>query len=287
VIAVCGDRRCYAAVCHRVLITMILSLTLSACAARAPVRPSGTATPDPGAIDAFVQATQRCAGLQTLTAELRLSGRAGGEKVRGTIHAGLAAPSALRFEAVAPFGAPVFILAGRDNRASLLLPRENRVLADAAVPAVLERLTGLALAADDLRLILTACLVQNTAPADGRAWPNGWRAVSVGAGITAYLKEIDAVPSVVAADHGNWRVDYANHQNGWPRSVRIRSADEGTSTLVDITAALEQVEINTTIDDKAFVVTPPAGAAPITLDDLRSVAPLKQQEGGASAPPRR
>ena len=69
----------------------------------------------------------------TLTAELRLSGRAGDEKLRGTLHAGFAAPASLRVEALAPFGQPFFILAGRDNRATLLLPREDRVLRDAPV----------------------------------------------------------------------------------------------------------------------------------------------------------
>ena len=258
---------------------VLSAIALSACATRGPVRPAGTETPDPTAGEAFKQATRQCAGLKTMTGELRLSGRAGSEKIRGTLHAGLAAPASVRFEAVAPFGPPVFILAGRDNRATLLLPREDRVLADASVPEVLDRLTGLALAADDLRLILTGCLTETATPAEGRSWPGGWRAVTVGAGITAYLKDVNSTPTVIAADHGAWRVDYADHQNLWPRSVRIRSAEDpataGAGARIDITARLEQLEINTTIDERAFVVMIPSGASPITLEDLRSVAPLK------------
>jgi hypothetical protein len=208
-----------------------------------------------------------------LTAELRLSGRAGDERIRGTLLTGLAAPAAIRFEAVAPFGAPVFILGGRDNRATLLLPREDRVLRDAAVPELLERLTGLSLGADDLRLILTGCLAREARPADGRAWPDGWRAVTVGDGVTAYLRDIDGAATIVAADHGTWRVDYANHANGWPRLVRLRSA---TDSRIDLTATIDQLEINTGIDDRAFAVDVPAGARPMTIDDLRSVAPLKE-----------
>jgi hypothetical protein len=222
-----------------------------------------------------------------MTGELRLSGRAGSEKIRGTLHAGLAAPASVRFEAVAPFGQPFFILAGRDNRATLLLPREQRVLADAAVADLLERLTGLRLSANDLRLILTGCLAQSAVPSDGRSWSGGWRAVTLAAPTaapksdpqqatapetTVYMKSINGVPLIVAADRGPWHIDYSNHQNGWPRSVRIRSADGGG---IDISAALEQIEINTDIDEKAFVVDIPAGAAPMTLDHLRSVAPLK------------
>jgi outer membrane lipoprotein-sorting protein len=56
-----------------------------------------------------------------------------------------------------------------------------------------------------------------------------------------------------------------------PRRVRIRSI----SGDVDLTASLEQVEINTGIDARAFEVDAPATAAPITLAHLRSVVPLR------------
>jgi outer membrane biogenesis lipoprotein LolB len=202
----------------------VCAVALCACATRTPPRPSGPHTTDPTAIDAFNQATRQCAGLKTITAELRLSGRAGDQKLRGTLITGLAAPASVRFEAVAPFGQPVFILAGRDNRATLLLPRDRLVLRDAPVPDLLERLTGLKLTAGDLRLLLTGCLAEPATPADGRAFSNGWRAVSLGADVTAYLKNVNGAPAVVAADHGNWRVDYTNHQNAWTSSRSIRSS---------------------------------------------------------------
>jgi outer membrane biogenesis lipoprotein LolB len=253
---------------------LLCAVALSGCAARVPPRPAGAEKPDPGAVDAFVTATRRCAGLKTMTGELRLSGRAGREKLRGTLHAGLAAPAALRVEAVAPFGQPVFILAGRDNRATLLLPRDDRVLRDAPVEAVLERLTGLALNAADLRLILTGCLADPSNPSDGRAFAQGWRAVTLASGIVAYLREVSGAPVVIAADHGNWHVDYAQHLNGWPRHVRIRSADGE----IDLSAAVGDLEVNTDIDPKAFDVVVPASAAPMTLDHLRAVAPLRGTE---------
>ena len=255
------------------LAIVLCTIVVSACAARAPVRPSGATAPDPTAVDAFVQATKPCAGLKTMTGALHLSGRAGAEKIRGTLHTGLEAPAAVRFEAVAPFGQPFFILAGRDNRASLLLPRENRVLADASVPQLLERLTGLSLTATDLRLILTGCLAEGVEPTEGRSWPGGWRAVNLGTGVTAYLKTVNASPAVVAADRGAWRIDYAAHQSGWPRTVRIRGGEAGTP--IDITASIEDLEVNTPIDAKAFTIAAPAGAAPMTIDELRSVQPLR------------
>jgi outer membrane biogenesis lipoprotein LolB len=255
----------------RVCLVIACAAALTSCAARTPARPSGPETLDPTAVDAFTQATEQCPGLKTITAEMRLSGRAGDEKLRGTLHTGLAAPAALRVEALAPFGQPFFILAGRDNRATLLLPRDASILSDAPVPDVLERLTGLALSASDLRLILTGCLSDPANPTNGRAFGRDWRAVTLDGGIVAYIRTVAGTPAVVAADHGNWRVDYSMHRNGFPRQVRIRSV----SGEVDMTAALEQIEINTAIDDRAFQVEAPANAVPITLEHLRSVVPLR------------
>ena len=248
-----------------------LALTVAACGTRLPARPSDPGTQDPAAIAAFMQATRQCGGLKTFTAELRLSGRAGSEKLRGTLLTGLEAPASVRVEAVAPFGQPFFILAGRDNRATLLLTRDALVLRDAPVPDVLSRLTGLSLSATDLRLILTGCLASPATPSNGRAFRDDWRAVTLATGITAFIRNVNGSPAVVAADHGEWRVDYAMHQNAWPRQVRIRSV----SGDVDMTAALGEVEVNGGIDSRAFEVAVPANAAPMTLDHLRSVVPLR------------
>jgi outer membrane lipoprotein-sorting protein len=253
------------------LLCAALSL-LGACGARTPKRPEGPGAADPAAVQTFESATRQCAGLKTLTAEIRLSGRAGGERLRGTLHAGLAAPGALRFEAVAPFGPPVFVLAGRNNRATLLLPRDDLVLSDVALADVLERLTALALDADAVRLILSGCLTQGAPATDGRSWDGGWFAVSLGADTTAYLQQRNGTAIVAAADYGSWLIDYGDHLNGWPRTVRIRSREPGR---VDATARLDQVEINPTLDDRAFTVDVPADAERITLDDLRAIAPLR------------
>src|SRR5687767_9894981 len=171
-------------------------LVISACAARMPPRPTGAATPDPTAAAAFEAATASCKGFRSIEGELSLSGRAGGERVRGRILTGLEAGGAVRLEAVAPFGAPFFVLAGRNERATLVLPREHRVLKDTGVAEVLERLTGLTLGADDLRLFLSGCLVERAEPSDGRQWGGGWRAVTIGPERVAYLRVQNGQPVV-------------------------------------------------------------------------------------------
>src|SRR5688572_32256082 len=236
-----------------------------------PPRPAGTATPDPTAAAAFDSATASCRGFRSIEGELALSGRAGGERVRGRVLTGLDAGGAIRLEAPAPFGAPFFILAGRNETATLVLPRERRVLKDTAVSAVLERLTGLSLSADDLRLIVSGCLVDRATTADGRQFPGGWQAVTIGPERVAYLRTVQGRPTLVAADYGPWHVDYSRHANGFPRVVRVRR------DTVDITARVEQLEVNTQINPRAWDVDVPSDADPMTLDDLRSIAPLAEK----------
>ena len=197
-----------------------------------------------------------------------MSGRAFDERVRGRVLTGLEAGGHVRLEAPAPFGAPFFILAGRAEQATLVLPRERRVLQGTSVAAVLERLTGLSLGADDLRLIVSGCLVDRATPGEGRQWPGGWQAVTIGPERVAYMRMVQGRPMLVAADYGPWHVDYSEHVSGFPRRVRVRQ------DTVDITARVAQLEVNTQINPRAWDVDVPSDADPMTLDDLRSIAPL-------------
>ena len=254
---------------------LIIAALLCGCGVKLPPRPAGTPTPDPTAAGAFATATASCKGFRSIEGELALSGRAGGERVRGRIITGLESGGLVRLEAVAPFGAPFFILAGKSERATLVLPREHRVLKDTGVRDVLERITGLSLGADDLRLILSGCLVENAAPADGRQWGSEWKAVTLGPERTAYLRLQNGQWLLTAADYGPWHVDYAAHASGFPRSVRVRRAGDDA---IDITARIEQLEVNTAINPLAWSVEIPADADPMTLDELRSIAPLAEKK---------
>lgn len=267
---------------RRIALVALLAVT-TACAARTPPRPAGAPLSDSSAVAAFATATALCKGFRSIEGELALSGRAGGERVRGRVLTGLESGGAVRLEGVAPFGAPFFILAGRAERATLVLPRERRVLRDTAVSAVLERLTGLALGADDLRLIVSGCLVDQATPGDGRRWPGSdWQAVTLAPERVAYLRTQQGRPVVVAADYGPWHVDYSGHQGGYPRVVRVRSAFAKASAdpagAVDITARIEQLNVNTAINPLAWQVEVPSDADPMTLDELRSIAPLAERK---------
>jgi hypothetical protein len=258
----------------RPLASAALLLALTACAARLPPRPTGEVAPDPTAIQAFEAATRACGGLRTLKAELSLSGQANGERIRGRVHSGFEAGGAVRLEGLAPFGPPAFILAGRNDVATLVM-RDRRFLPPTRVALVLERLTGLALGADDLRLLLSGCLSEKPTPTDGKRWPSGWRAVTLATDRVAYLRQQQGGEVVVAADFGPWTVDYGGHLNGWPREVRVRRRE---GAAIDVTARIGELETNTPIDPQAFSVDVPADAVPMTLDDLGTAAPLAPQK---------
>ena len=143
-----------------------LALGAAACATAATIRlPDGPWADEPSAAGAFESASAACRGVRTLTAELGVRGKAGRSKIRGRVLAGFERGGSLRLEAPAPFGAPVFILVSRANRATLLLPRDRRILRDVAVDDVLDAITGLRRSSDDVLALLAGCLAADAASA--------------------------------------------------------------------------------------------------------------------------
>lgn len=241
-----------------------------ACASGGGTRPATPGTDAPVALLDFRRATRPCGAVRTLTAELSLSGRAGGERLRGRVIAGLAEGGQARLEGLAPFGPPLFVLTAQANTAALVLPRERRVLESAPMRDVLERLTGLPLSADELRLALLGCLGTD-APANGLEWPGPWRAVETRDGHRLWLAPRDGAWRVVSADAGGWRVDYAGWLNDVPRHARVQTRDGS----VDLRVELRQLSMNVDITPEAFQMTRPSDATPVRLEELVSVAPLR------------
>jgi hypothetical protein len=132
--------------------------------------PTGPGGPAPDATDAVADATSACRTVSTLSAEVAVSGSVGGHGLRGRLLAGLAPPASARLEAVAPFGQPIFIFVSRGGDATLLLPRDNRVLEHGESDKVLEAVAGVPLDAAGLRTALTGCVV---APDADRAIQRG------------------------------------------------------------------------------------------------------------------
>lgn len=266
----------------------LAALGVSACAPVQVRLPAGPWTADPTAVEAFTEATAACRGARTLTAEIGVSGRAGETRVRGRLLAAVERPGRVRIEAIAPFGAPIFILAGRDGRATLLLPRERRYVAEADTSELLEAITGLRRSVDDLLALIAGCAVANAGPAPGSRNRAGWLAVGVDADVTAFLRRDGGGWRLRAASHAGgapalppWLIEYGDFVSGFPATIRLREGapDSPAGTSVDLTLRIAQREVNVAVDPAAFSVVT-RGAATMTLDELRQLGPLADREPG-------
>jgi hypothetical protein len=262
-------------------LTVLTALTAVSCGTPLMKLPSGPATPAPDVSAALMEATAACRAVSTLTAEIAASGSVGGRGLRARLLAGLASPASARLEAAAPFGQPLFIFVARGDDATLLLPRDGRVLEHGRPEAVLEAVTAVPLDAAALRVVLTGC---TSTPDLSRARQIGddWRVVPDGSREIYLHREARRGPwRVVAvvnreADVSTWRGEYRDFSltgatAGLPQTVRLASVG---SNRFDLRLALSQVAINEPLDAAVFTVQIPAGAAPITLVELKESGPL-------------
>jgi hypothetical protein len=216
-----------------------------------------------------------------------VSGSVGGRGLRARLLAGLAAPASARLEALAPFGQPVFVFVARNNEATLLLPRDRRVLEHGRADEVLDAVAGVPIDATDLRIALTGCATESRAQ-DARQLGDDWRVVP-DAGGDVYLHRAAAPAStwrIVAALHRgpgaqSWRAEYGGFSQGppaggLPGTVRLTSLD---GKRFDLRLALSQVEINPPLGVEAFAVQIPPGTHPINVDELRQSGPLASSRG--------
>jgi hypothetical protein len=206
---------------------------------------------------------------------MSLSGRAGTTKLRGRVDAGFQAPGRARLEGIAPFGKPVFILVSDGARGTLVLPREDRVLADAPPGLIIEALAGVPVGGDELRTIVSGCgFSSGTFPAEGRRFANGWVAGAAG-DQTVYLRSAASAWQIAAATRGPLTVTYADYVSGRPTTVHLRAESNGQTTA-DVALRLSEIETNTTLDPRTFDIQPdlPARPVPLTLEELRRAGPL-------------
>ena len=265
-VAVAAPLRCLA-----ILATLALS---AACGARRIDLPTDAGTPLVDAATIHRSVSDACRNVRTMTAEVSLSGRAGGERLGGTVHAGFKRPSSMRLELHAgPFGSLLFVLGADASGATLLLPRDEQV-ARAPADEILAALTGLALTPADLQAILTGCVVPDPQPLGGRTHQGGWISIDLDGGATLYLQRTGGSWRVRAATRPDARVEYPewNERERFPSRVRVTTA---MPVAVDLQARLAQVETNVDLEDTAFIVTVPADARTISVEQLRQAGPLR------------
>lgn len=252
------------------LVLPLLAALAVSCAGATLKLPTGSGEPLPRFDSVFAEATANCRDVRTMTAEIGLAGRVGRGRLRGRAIVGLAKPGSLRLEAVAPFGGPVFILVATPEGATLLLPREDRVVNDRHASALLKTLTGVAMEPGDLLALLSGCVVANPVPIGGRSYGSKWMVVDLEGGATAFLQSSSGSARVVAIRREDLTAEYGPFDTPVSRKIHVR-VDEAASTDggADLVATLSQVETNVSIDPAAFTVRVPDTATSITLDELR------------------
>jgi hypothetical protein len=251
--------------------------------------PAGQGVPvaPDAASSAIAQATAACRAIRTLTAEVAVSGSAGGHRLRGRLSAGIAKPASARLEAVAPFGPPLFIFVATGDDATLLLPRDERVLEHGRADSVLDAVAGVPLGAGDLEATLTGCApALATTGLQARQVGDAWQIATTASGDELYLhRDTAAQPwrlvALVRRPGGDraWRVDYSDHRNDVPHTIRVASVDARNpggkvGAAFELQLVLSQVETNVPLDADAFRIHAPRSAQPITLDELRRSGPL-------------
>jgi hypothetical protein len=190
--------------------------------------------------------------------------------MRGRVHAGLV-PGALRLEAVAPFGGPVFILVADGSRGTLLLLRDRRILQNAPPEEILNALVGIRLGPDDLRALLSGCVKAVAEPAEARMYGPDWMSIDLTSGGTVYLHRESGAWRIVAGRYGGLEIDYPAFQSNRPTQVVLRGSD------LNLVLALEQAEANGDLPrDELVALKVPPGLSPLTLDELRRAGPLGQ-----------
>lgn len=253
----------------RTLAVVCALVVVAACAPPSrPSLPTGAGTPFPGFDSAYQQATLECAGVRTITAELALSGKAGDTRLRGRINAGFSAPDDMVLEGLAPFGKPAFVLAARGADATLVLPRDERVLRGATPSAIVEALAGVALTPAELRTAVSGCgLSVSSAPAAGRSYGSESAAADSAVG-TLYLRRVEGRWRLSAVVRDGLTIQYADFSAGRASTVFLRTA------VADLALRLSQTEINVPLDPRVFDIDVPANAVPLTIEELRRAGPL-------------
>ena len=248
--------------------------TASGCATKRFAPPADAGVPVEGFAAAWTKVAAPCLGVKTMTAELALSGRAAGTRIRGRVQAGFA-PGSMRLEGVAPFGQPVFILASSASKATLLLPRDERVVSVADAAEILDALVGVRLRSDALLAVVAGC-VMTEAPTGATAhgditrfeFPSG----------AVYTRTRGPQTTIVAAESRPFFVEYLDTvaAGPWPGRVRIsRALPDGQG--VELTIAISQIETNMTLPREAFTIDVPAGTMPMSLAQLRASGPLGER----------
>jgi hypothetical protein len=260
----------------------VLPLCSTACAPTLTKLPSGPGILAPDIAGVLLQALTSCQRVQSLTAEIGVTGSVGGQRIRARLVGGFTNSSA-RLEAAAPFGAPLFIFVATGKDGTLLLPRDRRVVEHGEPADLLAAVAGVPLAPSDMVRTLTGCAIPDRL-ASPLAIGDTWRTSAGTGGAKIYMhRDRPAAPwRLVTVFHAgdalrwSWRADYDDFHDGLPRVIRLVSADERRFNLQ---LTLSQLETNVQMKPDVFRVEIPSDAERISVEELKRSGALGAPKG--------
>jgi outer membrane biogenesis lipoprotein LolB len=258
------------------MLALIGVVWLDGCAAHVFVPPTGPTVPFPGAAAAWRQATHACAGALTYAAAMGVHGRAGDQRLSGTIVGLVTAADQIRLEYHAPIGPPGFVLGGDAAQATLVLPRDKRVLT-APADQIVEAITGLRLGPRALLAILSGCVSQRRDLVDAARYGDQPEVRTADARV--FLRSRDDHWEVMAGVVNGLILQYDRFEGAWPSQVRIRT-EPGRAPAVSLTVDLSQINVNVPRPPATFGVSVGPDYTPLSLEQLRRAGPLGRTSAG-------
>jgi hypothetical protein len=253
---------------RRVLIGAVICGVAVNCTRGLFVAPAGPGTPAPEAASAWDQASRGCREARSFTAALQASGRVAGARLWPiAIQAAVTKDQSIYLSASAS-GTSLFVLAGTDNRATLWLRREHRVIT-AAPGEIMDAIVGVSLSPDQLLAALTGCGTRSTGVSQAARHGNLLSIDTTDARV--YLESNASVWRTKAAETGAFILEFGWGTGSLPADLWIWSAPN-RQPAASLHLSVSDGEINGAIPAGVFLVPSAASTAtPITLDELRKL----------------
>lgn len=251
-----------------------VALVASGCAARVFTPPTGPSEPFVDAPAVWTQVTAACRDAQRYVAQLRVHGWAAtrDQRMASTIAAAVTSHDDLFLEMQVIMGTTVLQMAGQKGQATVLLPRDERVLR-APTRDIVAALTGLQWGGRELLDVLSGCVATPEGEVTG-ARIGGLLRVDLSPSSRAWLRQRGGQWQLEAAQIGDWTVQYAFYESRWPTDVRVTSTG---ATPLDLRFTVSQINVNIDLPPSTFTLNVPERFISMTIDELRSIGPLRER----------
>ena len=249
-----------------------LALLATGCGHTIFVPPAG-----PGVVtdasEAWKAATASCKSAEQYSAALKISGRAGSQRIWRLAIDTAVTPTQIYMGATFS-GQPVFVLAGTAKDATLWLRREQRVV-KAPAGDIIEAILGLAMPPDRLLALLTGCATRNLEITSATSH-NALVAVQT-ADARVFIERQGTAWRTRGAEAEGFRVEFLWKTSALPEKVWIRSTP-GREPAASLDVSVADPSISDAIP--ATVFNAPSGATsaqPMTLEELRSAGSWRKK----------